>query len=115
MKKYDIYWANLPGEGTDTTVIYGTRPVIIVSNDANNEYAPFVTVVPLTSNLFKKALPTHVFITGQGLKTSGLALCEQIITLDKNQLSAQIGFLTKEWDKLAVEHAVQVQLGMVEA
>ena len=35
--------------------------------------------------------------------------------IDTKQLSAQIGFLTKEWDKMAVEHAVQGQLGMVEA
>ncbi len=30
-----------------------TRPVVILSNDASNKFAPTVTVVPLTSNTRK--------------------------------------------------------------
>jgi mRNA interferase MazF len=47
IKKGEIYLANLsPTIGAE---ISNKRPVLIVSNDINNEYAETVTILPITS------------------------------------------------------------------
>ena len=61
MKQYGIWLAKLPSI-PGSSVQQGTRPVVIVSNDAANEHSSVIMVVPLTSQLGKNALPTHVFL-----------------------------------------------------
>lgn len=116
MKQYDIFWTDIPAPepGQETYITYGKRPAVIVSNDENNSHSNAVTILPITSNLSKKPMPTHVFIKGQGLTYPGIILAEEIITLDKSRILEKIGTITKEWDKLHIQHAMQVQLGMVE-
>ena len=64
----------------------GIRPVIVISNNKGNMYSPTVIVVPLTSNLNKTKLPTHVFVSIKtGIPKDSL-LMEQIITINKTQL-----------------------------
>ena len=47
MKRGEIYWANLnPVIGSE---IAKNRPVLIISNDLNNQYADVVTILPITS------------------------------------------------------------------
>lgn len=114
VKQYDIYRADIPRGEEGSSITYGYRPVVIVSNDLNNEHAAIVQAVPITSQLGKKHMPTHVFIKDQGLSLPGWVLCEQILTLDRSKLLDRIGRVEKEWDKLSIKHALQVQLGMVE-
>ncbi len=64
------------------------------------------------SQLKKYHLPTHVLLSEQGLHKDSLALCEQIITLDKSHLVHRIGYIYKNFDRLAIRHALAVQLGM---
>ena len=40
----------------------GFRPVVVVQNDVGNRYSPTVVVAPLTSNIRKNILPTHVYV-----------------------------------------------------
>lgn len=40
----------------------GFRPVVVVQNDVGNRYSPTVVVAPLTSNIRKNILPTHVHV-----------------------------------------------------
>ncbi|WP_458398090.1 type II toxin-antitoxin system PemK/MazF family toxin [Anaerotignum sp.] len=111
VKQYELWLGNLPAsEGSH--VQRGYRPVLIVSNDAANTNSPVVTVVPLTSKLNKQHLPTHVFLQEQGLDKNSIALCEQIITLDKSQLLRRIGYIYKSFDRLAIYYALAIQLGM---
>lgn len=116
MKQYDIFWADIPAPepGQETYITYGKRPAVIVSNDENNSHSNAVTILPITSNLSKKPMPTHVFIKDQGLTLPGIIIGEQIITLDKTRILEQIGAVTKAWDRMCIQHALQVQLGMVE-
>ena len=59
MKRGDIYFANLdPAVGDETKKI---RPVLVVSNNANNKVANTITVIPLTSNV-SKIYPSEVLI-----------------------------------------------------
>ncbi len=49
MKRGEIYYANLsPTVGSE---IDKSRPVLVVSNDANNRAANTVTILPITSNI----------------------------------------------------------------
>lgn len=49
MKRGDIYYVNLsPALGSETDK---RRPVLIVSNNANNRSANTVTILPITSNV----------------------------------------------------------------
>lgn len=111
IKRYDIWIANIPG-GDQTHVQYGIRPVLVVSNDMANKNSPVITAIPLISQLHKRHLPTHVLLRDRCLERNSLALCEQILSVDKSCLERRIGFLYKELDRLAVCHALAIQLGM---
>jgi mRNA interferase MazF len=51
MKRGDIYFAKLdPTIGEETQK---NRPVLIVSNNANNNAASTITIIPITSNIKK--------------------------------------------------------------
>lgn len=93
-------------------VQHGRRPVLIVSNDAANTHSPVVTVVPLTSQLKKTHLPTHVLLQGCGLSRSSIACCEQVITLDKSCLNSRMGEITDWFNRLAIRHALAVQFNL---
>lgn len=70
----------------------GLRPVCVVSNDMCNLYSPTITIVPITSNLNKTAVPTHVLIGEEsGLRLSSMVLAEQIQTIDKCRLKNKVG------------------------
>ncbi len=73
------------------------RPVVIVSNEANNRFSPTVQVVPLTSRVDKQRLPMHVKVGLEcGLIKESVALCEQETTIDKEALIYKIGECTTE-------------------
>lgn len=81
----DIFFACLPNI-EHSHVQQGTRPVLIISNETGNRFSPTVTIVPLTSKMAKRPLPTHVCFEGCGLTKQSVVLAEQIQTLDKNRL-----------------------------
>ena len=111
MKRVEIWLANLPAV-ENSHIQYGCRPVVIVSNDAANANSPVVTVGPLTSQRHKVHLPTHVYLDGQGLKGASIALCEQIMPLDKHCLLRRLGIIYKPFDRLAICHSLATQLGL---
>ncbi len=64
MKRGDIYWADLnPVIGSEISKI---RPVVIISNDINNEFADVVTILPITTTT-QKIYPFEVILeNGEG-------------------------------------------------
>jgi mRNA interferase MazF len=75
------------------TEIWPNRPGLIVSNDAINEKAGFVSIVYLTTSS-KRDMPYHVKIkSGRKMAT---ALCEQVCSVDKSRLGFYIGEATPE-------------------
>ena len=73
-----------------------TRPAVIVSNNANNNFAPSVTVIPITTNT-KKVYPFHIFLAHEdsGLDYDSKAQAEQVRTISKQRLKHHIGLLDK--------------------
>lgn len=73
----------LPEDNETGSEQYSGRPAIIVSNEANNKFAPTLEVVYLTTKP-KKALPTHVSI--EAARFRSIALCEQVHTVARRAL-----------------------------
>ena len=98
----------LPEDTETGSEQYSGRPAIIVSNEANNKFAPTLEVVYLTTKP-KKALPTHVSI--EAARFRSIALCEQVRTLEKTRLSRRIGAVSPE-AMARIEQALRVSLSM---
>ena len=85
MKRGDIYFANLdPTMGDE---IKKKRPVLIISNNANNKVANTITVIPITSNT-NKIYPFEVFLDMKDsrLAKNSKAQCHQIRTISKQRI-----------------------------
>lgn len=109
IKRGDIHVAALdPVIGRE---IAKTRPVVVISNDKNNQFSATVTVIPLTSGKPEKEYPFEVFLPkGIGdLPKDSRAKADQIRTIDKSRLVACIGKLgTKDMSR--IEEAIRVHL-----
>ena len=110
IKRGDIYLAGLdPVIGREISKM---RPVVVISNDKNNEFSGNVTILPITSKNIKKIYPFEVFLakgTGNLPKNSKIK-ADQIRTLDKSRLVKFIGTLEKrEVDQF--EKAIEIHLG----
>ena|SRR3984957_1504573 len=64
-----------------------SRPALIVSLDARNEYSNSVLAVPITTNL--RSSPTHVALPAKqgGLTHDSMARCENVSYIHKSRLS----------------------------
>ncbi len=87
MRRGEIYYANL--DPTIGAEIQKKRPVLIVSNDANNKKSATLTVLPITSNVtkvypFEVALPAKI----SGLKKNSKIQCQQIRTISKLRITS---------------------------
>jgi len=106
----DIYLANLPGGiGSEQSSM---RPVIIIQNAMGNKFSPCCSVIPLTSRISKKWMPTHVTLHKTScLSVLSIALAEQITTISKERLTKYIGAVNHA-ELLECENALMVQLGI---
>lgn len=106
--KGEIYLADLsPTFGSE---IAKTRPILIVSNDINNQFAATITVLPITSST-EKIYPFEVFLPkGEGnLTADSKAKANQIRTIDKLRLKKRFGRISQE--KLnEIEKAILIHL-----
>ncbi len=90
-----------------------TRPVVVVSNNINNQYGGTITVLPITSKNLKKTYPFELILPkGAGnLPKRSKVKADQIRTLDKLRLVKRIGHLEQnEMDKL--EDAMRIHLAL---
>lgn len=88
MKRGEIYFARL--DPTIGSEIKKTRPILIVSNNANNNVAATVTVVPITSNT-DKVYPFEILleIENSDLKKKSKAQCHQVRTISKLRITGK--------------------------
>jgi len=109
IKRGDICLAALdPVMGKE---ISKTRPVVIISNDKNNEFSGTVSILPITSKNLEKFYPFEVFLpkgTGNLPKDSKVKT-DQIRTIDKMRILTHIGRL-KEGEVAEIEKAIKIHL-----
>jgi len=90
-----------------------TRPVVIVSNDKNNEFSGTVTVLPITSKNLKRIYPFEVILPkGSGnLPKDSKIKADQIRTLDKSRIVSRLGRLDKTHID-GIENAIKIHLAL---
>ncbi len=86
---FDIYWANLnPTVGREQA---GHRPVLVVSNDVENQM-DIVTILPITSRKRgRKVYPNEVLMHLKDKEA--IVLCHQVRTISKKRLDRKMGAL----------------------
>ena len=111
MKRGEIYYANLnPAVGSEMNK---RRPVLVVSNDANNRAADTVTILPITSNV-TRIYPFEVLITPEdsGLSKASKVQAQQVRTISKQRIAANIvGNLNPEMMQL-IDAALKLHLDL---
>lgn len=93
----DIYLADLnPSRGSEQA---GIRPVIIVQHNNIDRFTRTVVVIPLTTNLRRARIPgTMIIPVGEGgLTQESVALCYQIVVIDKQRLKQYLGTLSLDY------------------
>ncbi len=109
IKRGKIYYANLcPVVGSEQG---GFRPVIILQNDKGNTHGNTTIVAPITSELDKAHMPTHIIFTADGLKKKSMALLEHIRTIDKSRIDRFVGTADSKTMK-RIDHAIVVSFGL---
>ena len=86
IRRGDIFLADLdPIRGSEQG---GTRPVLVIQNNVGNRHSPTVIVAPITSEIKKCDLPTHIALPPElGLPEESMVLLEQVRTIDKSRLA----------------------------
>jgi mRNA interferase MazF len=111
VRRGNVYLTTLPpANGSEQ---YGTRPVVVVSNDIFNQNAKWhsIIVVSVTTSTNQSTRATAVFLARgtANLKYDSYILCHQIFVIDKNKLISQIGTLPAS-NMHDVERALKVAL-----
>jgi len=90
----------------------GIRPCLVMSNDVTNQYAPTITVLPLTSNLSGQRFPINVILSKQetNLKVDSLVLCGQIRTVTKERIVQKLTVIAAS-EIAKIESALKLYLG----
>jgi mRNA interferase MazF len=94
VKRGEVWKADLsPTRGTEQS---GVRPVVVVQTDRANPHSPHTIIVPFTTRIRAKLLPSHALVpAGEGgLTQDSVALCEQVRVVDQGRLLARLGDLS---------------------
>ena len=112
---YEIWMCDLGNNGAG--VQSGCRPVLVLSNDRNNLFAPTVNVAPLTTKMNKRGLPVHVELwdyRSYGLLAPSTILIEQLTTVHVETLQRKIGRIDDKETLDSIYFAVSIQLPIIQ-
>ena len=113
-------WVAQLGSHPNTSVQEGCRPVLIVSNNKGNHTSNTVVVLPLTSQIKRSELPSHVELHREDVFCFGpeepvpvsMVLAEQITTISKSELGLRIGRIQNTEKLREIDTALMNELGI---
>ena len=99
-----------PSRGSEQS---GTRPVLIVSNEAFNQATTNVTVLPLTSTK-RRLYPSEVSLprATAGQPLDSIIMAHQIRTISKGRLGRMFGYLADASLVAQVQEAIREHLDL---
>ena len=106
MRRGELWWVSFAGSSGGE--VRKTRPAIIVSNDAANQHANRVQIVPLSSKI-DKLYPCEAKVTVEGRESKAMA--DQIMTVSKERLTERLGLLSPDQMR-GVDMAIRIKLGL---
>ena len=109
MRKGDIFHINDGNKAPIGDEQWSDRPGLIISNDIANKHAGVVTIVYLKTDKKRRLRPTHIPIVSGD--TKGIALCEQVFTVDKSRVAEYIGHITDD-EMTQIDDALMFQFGI---
>lgn len=92
----EVYAVRFEGSGS---VQAGLRPGVVFQNNIGNAHSPNVVVLPLTTSIKKRDMPTHVFLKAEdaGLARDSVVLCENPQCIPKDELGRYITTLSDDY------------------
>lgn len=98
MKLGDVFYVECDDLWGNSHVQRGRRPVVVWQNNIGNQYSQNVVVIPLTTSIKRRDIPTHVVIDAvtSGLYAQSMALCENPMTIPMDRLSDYVTHLPKK-------------------
>lgn len=114
IRRGDIWMAEVPESSPFSRTIHGYRPVFVLSSNTTNVKGWIVTVAPMTSKMHHEDGAFRVPLTPDAhncLDKPSLVLTDQIMTMDRRQLTHWIGVASNE-DMTRVEAAAKAALGL---
>ena len=110
MRRGDVFWVRFdPAEGSEQR---GTRPAVVVQNDAGNRYSPNTIVGSVTTKFASKPYPFIVELPEGVLPRRSALDCAQIRTVGKGRLQGgPIAHLDAATMR-AVDDAIRASLGL---
>ena len=108
VNQWEIYFCNLdPVIGSEQR---GSRPVLVISNNAVNHALPVATVAPLSSvKAGAKIYPSEILLdkTVSGLAQDSVAMLQQIRTLSHERLTRKISYLSDASARERIRQAIR--------
>lgn len=105
-----IYFTNMPKQNVTThSCQSGRRPVLVVSSNIGNRTNSVVMVCPMTTKIKHLSCNVDVEWTCDGRPSQ--VLCNQIMTMPKDELQQYCGHITLEEQK-RVDIAMCISLGI---
>ncbi|HZX11208.1 MAG TPA: type II toxin-antitoxin system PemK/MazF family toxin [Acidobacteriota bacterium] len=112
LKRGDVVVVDLePIKGSETGK---TRPCVVIQNDIGNKYSPVTIVAVITGQKeISKQYPTDVWISkgDGGLNKDSIVQCDQIRTITKERIQANIGHFNPNIMK-DVNKALKISLSL---
>ena len=110
-KRGDVYMMDLnPYSSSEQG---GIRPAIVVQNDDGNFYSNVLLVVPLTTQIKKRNMPTHFILHNRFLSAPSMAICESPRPADKSRVLSYLGHLSK-YEMRQVSVCLQYSFGFIQ-
>lgn len=113
-KRGQIIYVDLGIEGIKGSEQKGERPCVVIQNNKGNHFSPNLIVVPVTSQLTKKRMPTHVELRKNkyNLDKDSIVLTEQVKTVSKERCINCLGELESA-DMDRINKALAISIGLM--